>query len=251
MKALNLTNQKFGKLTALYRAEKRNDKYTRWVCQCECGNICEIRTDYLRNGHTTSCGCKKEKNFGKLNLNGKRFGKLVVIEDIPPESKKCKCDCGNITIVKTYNLTNGNTQSCGCLKSKGELKINRILCDNNIKFKTQFSFEDCRFPDTNRLAYFDYAIFENNTLKYLIEYDGAQHDYGWNYEKDSLNKIKAKDSYKDYYCYLHNIPLIRISWKDYDNLTFDFLQNKIEGIVKASAEAPDMEEVEELMEEQE
>ena len=32
MKALNLTNQKFGKLTALYRAEKRNDKYTRWVC---------------------------------------------------------------------------------------------------------------------------------------------------------------------------------------------------------------------------
>lgn len=68
---------------------------------------------------------------------------------------------------------NGNTQSCGCLKSKGELKINAILTKMGINFKTQYYFNDCRFNDTNRLAYFDYAIFDiNNKLLALIEYDG-------------------------------------------------------------------------------
>ena len=62
-KALDLTNQRFGKLIALERAPKRNDKNTRWKCQCDCGNITEVRTDYLRSGHTTSCGCEKQKHF--------------------------------------------------------------------------------------------------------------------------------------------------------------------------------------------
>jgi hypothetical protein len=31
-KALDLTNQKFGKLVAIQRAPKRNDRYTRWIC---------------------------------------------------------------------------------------------------------------------------------------------------------------------------------------------------------------------------
>ena len=62
-KALDLTNQKFGKLIALSKAPKRNDKYTRWLCQCDCGQQIEVRTDYLRNGHTTSCGCIKNNYF--------------------------------------------------------------------------------------------------------------------------------------------------------------------------------------------
>ena len=74
-----------------------------------------------------------------------------------------------------FNLTNGNTQSCGCLKSKGKLKINKILLELNIDFKTQYSFNDCRFIDTNRLAYFDYALFKEGRLLGLIEYDGSQH----------------------------------------------------------------------------
>jgi hypothetical protein len=57
---------------------------------------------------------------------------------------------------------NGNTQSCGCLKSKGELKITQLLINMKIPFKTQYSFKDCRFPKTNQMAHFDYAIFDNN-----------------------------------------------------------------------------------------
>ena len=89
MKALDLTQKRFGKLTAIQRAAKRNDKYTRWICQCDCGNITEVRTDYLTSGHTTSCGCEKAKCFYKHNLIGERFGKLVVISDFNTDSKLC------------------------------------------------------------------------------------------------------------------------------------------------------------------
>lgn len=31
-RALDLTNQRFGKLIVLKKAPKQNDKYTRWIC---------------------------------------------------------------------------------------------------------------------------------------------------------------------------------------------------------------------------
>lgn len=60
----------------------------------------------------------------RIDLTGKRFGKLTVIEYSHTERNgneiraywKCKCDCGNETTVKGKELKSGNTKSCGCLK---------------------------------------------------------------------------------------------------------------------------------------
>lgn len=53
----------------------------------------------------------------KANLLGQRFGKLLVVESAGTYKGKCmwkcKCDCGNETIVSTNNLRSGNTTSCG------------------------------------------------------------------------------------------------------------------------------------------
>ena len=55
-----------------------------------------------------------------IDLTGKRFGRLVVIERHPMNSKQnkprwvCICDCGNTTIVGGCELRSGNTSSCGC-----------------------------------------------------------------------------------------------------------------------------------------
>lgn len=73
----------------------------------------------------------------------------------------------------THSLQQGNVSSCGCLRSKGEEKIKKILEENNIKFKQQYKFNNCIFPDTKYPAIFDFYV-EN---KYLIEYDGEQHFY--------------------------------------------------------------------------
>lgn len=52
---LDLTGQRFGKLTVIERGENKG-KYTTWICKCDCGNIKRIRTDALRSGVTVSCG---------------------------------------------------------------------------------------------------------------------------------------------------------------------------------------------------
>ena len=55
----DLTNQKFGKLTVLYKTDKRKDGSVIWHCKCECGNECDVNGNYLRNGDVKSCGCLK------------------------------------------------------------------------------------------------------------------------------------------------------------------------------------------------
>lgn len=52
-KFIDISNLRFGKLTAV----KYNATY--WTCKCDCGNIVDVLSVNLRNGSTTSCGCRK------------------------------------------------------------------------------------------------------------------------------------------------------------------------------------------------
>lgn len=63
---INLTGQKFGKLTALEPTDKRVHGSVVWKCQCDCGNVCYTYTEMLRNGHTQSCGCTKSRGNAKI-----------------------------------------------------------------------------------------------------------------------------------------------------------------------------------------
>lgn len=55
-KKLDLTGQKYGKLTVLAPAENVGGR-TAWLCRCDCGREIVARTNRLRSGHTSSCGC--------------------------------------------------------------------------------------------------------------------------------------------------------------------------------------------------
>ena len=57
MKALDLTGQIFGRLTVVSRAENSKRGKARWDCRCECGGVTTTTGEYLRSGHTKSCGC--------------------------------------------------------------------------------------------------------------------------------------------------------------------------------------------------
>lgn len=57
----------------------------------------------------------------KLPLEGKRFGRLIVISFAGLTKRqastwKCQCDCGEITICTGQHLVRGGTKSCGCLR---------------------------------------------------------------------------------------------------------------------------------------
>ena len=230
-KSLDLTNQQFGRLTALYPIEEHSGSHIIWHCKCKCGNECNVRGTDLKNGNTKSCGCLIQENMiklgkqSKIDLIGQKFGKLIVLYELEQRNNNgeimwhCKCDCGNECDVRGTSLRNNHTQSCGCIKSQGEFKIAQILNENNILFKKEKSFNDCRFKDTNTLAKFDFYI--NN--KYIIEYDGIQHFEKTGFNHDNLEKRQEHDEFKNQYCKKHNIPLIRIPYTHYENICLEDL----------------------------
>ena len=55
-KRLDLTGQRFGKLTAVEPAANIGRR-TAWLCRCDCGKETVVKTVWLRSGHTKSCGC--------------------------------------------------------------------------------------------------------------------------------------------------------------------------------------------------
>lgn len=56
------------------------------------------------------------------DLSGFSFGRLVVLgrgQDISGRvSWRCQCSCGSIVEVRSYSLQNGDSKSCGCLRSE-------------------------------------------------------------------------------------------------------------------------------------
>lgn len=59
MARLDLTGQRFGRVTALARAAASGGSNTRWRCLCDCGRRFTAQRGNLRRGVTLSCGCMR------------------------------------------------------------------------------------------------------------------------------------------------------------------------------------------------
>lgn len=227
-----LVGKQFGKLTVIRPTEERINNSIVWECICDCGNIKNVPTHLLTNGHTRSCGCLVREVQGK-DLTNQRFGKLIVL--YPCDYKKshlilwhCKCDCGNECDIESYNLRAGLTKSCGCINTSiGELNIEQILLTNNIQYKKEYTFEDLKGKKGRPYRY-DFGLLLNNNLIRLIEFDGEQH-YGertglWgNSQDDPLEQRIQRDQVKNQYALDNNIPLVRIPYWERDNITLELL----------------------------
>lgn len=231
-KLIDLTGQRFGRLTVLEKDENRKSKTgSYWVCKCDCGNIKSVRSASLREGAIRSCGCYRKDFLSELkaeNLIGAKFGKLTVIGRSLERSSDnrikwiCECECGNQTTVTAHDLKSFHTLSCGCnRKSFGEQIITKILLDNNINFIPQYCFSDLK------RRFFDFAIFDKeNKLKQLIEFDGEQHFVESHYFKEALKERQKRDKEKNEYALKNNIPLIRIPYTEKKNITLEKILTK-------------------------
>jgi hypothetical protein len=55
---IDISGFRSGKLVAMSVTDKRTSTGCAiWLCKCDCGNSCEIRGEYIKRGHTKSCGC--------------------------------------------------------------------------------------------------------------------------------------------------------------------------------------------------
>lgn len=136
-KALDLTNQIFGKLTVIKKAPSRN-KHTYWLCQCDCGNFKEIQTTHLTNGSIKSCGCLANNNSTFSDLTEERECILCKEKFIPNNSLRKYCyNCSPIGLSsadrqrhskrilkhKLIQYKGGKCQKCGYDKCEGALQF--------------------------------------------------------------------------------------------------------------------------------
>jgi len=56
---IDRTAEVYGHLTVLRRTDNNKHGQTLWECLCDCGVLTVVTGQYLRSGHTRSCGCLK------------------------------------------------------------------------------------------------------------------------------------------------------------------------------------------------
>jgi hypothetical protein len=117
-KLKDMRGERFGRLVVI-ESVANNGKHAMWKCKCDCENEVLVTGTNLRKGFTKSCGCLTRL----INLKGKRFGRLTVIERAENDKRgqtrwKCKCDCGKEAIVIAANLIRGISKSYGCLSTE-------------------------------------------------------------------------------------------------------------------------------------
>ena len=126
---IDRTGQRFGKLTVV-EVDRIDNGRVFWTCICDCGNRTVVASGALNA--TQSCGCTKKEAGEKrrLDLTGKRVGRLVVIKYSRIIHNKvmweCLCDCGTTTYVHSVALSRGTTLSCGCLQRERSSEAVRL-----------------------------------------------------------------------------------------------------------------------------
>ncbi|MBC5995273.1 hypothetical protein EAI30_07620 [Romboutsia ilealis] len=185
----NNIGKRFGKLVVLERVDNSKDSRKVYRCQCDCGNITDIKGKYLYNGDTRSCVCHKkdfkeykEKNYKEaLKKIGEKHGMLTII-DVNMNNKRraydmvCKCECGTISR-KTYSqIIKGEIVSCGCYAREMSSKrlsesILSIIKNNHNKnwyFKKHENIVFCR--SGYEVIYANYLIANNIEFEYEPEH---------------------------------------------------------------------------------
>ena len=67
-RCIDITDQRFGRLTAKYRKENNKWGGTRWHCECDCGNTTIVLMSHLRSGAIRSCGCLRRDLLTKPKI---------------------------------------------------------------------------------------------------------------------------------------------------------------------------------------
>lgn len=121
MDIIDLKGRKFGLLTVkkyvgktgLYKCKKYGTEkgYHTWKCECECGNIVNVRSNKLRSGHSKSCGCKRKMNKPKWTLPEGEAAKNLLLQQYKQSAKKRDLDF-SIDRDKFTELTSSNCHYC-------------------------------------------------------------------------------------------------------------------------------------------
>jgi len=117
-----------------HKISKEGWKISTVEVKCECGNVRWIRKTELTNGRYLNC---KQGAHGKnvVDLRNKSFGEWKVISYDGDGKWKCQCSCGTLKSLKSAELTNSKSKSCGCKRFEYMAKTNTLPNNKSQKNK--------------------------------------------------------------------------------------------------------------------
>lgn len=125
-----------------------------------------------------------------------------------------------------------------CSGSYGELAMRKWFDENNIEYIPQYKYSNLR-GSKNKPLRFDFYI---PILNLLLEFDGEQHFRpvcfnGMSKEKamNNFNKVQRLDGLKNEYCKIYNIPILRVSYKDFKKIPEILSENILRHILAKAA----------------
>lgn len=240
---LDFVDKKLGyEYIAIFEYHRNEVKFK--LKHSKCGDELQIDLDHLIQNGVKCKNPKCSKTANKYNFKElvfQKYGSSFIVLDeyvhseTPVLIKHNEDYCGKVYERIPKHFLNGKGLCPYCKpKSKYESKISDILSKNDINFKREFKFIDCK--DRNSLR-FDFAIFDKyENLLCLIEYDGEQHyepvDFarkGQQWADKQFSNVKQKDAIKNQYCIDNNIPLFRIPYwekKNIKEIVSELINNK-------------------------
>jgi hypothetical protein len=93
--------------------------------------------------------------YNKIDLTGKRFGKLFVLAETKHRADEgsivwqCKCDCGNIIEISSKRLVNGLAISCGCYQKERQKYSMKKLHNRQFKENTNIDLISKKQANSN------------------------------------------------------------------------------------------------------
>lgn len=115
----------------------------------------------------------------KIDITGRRFGKLVAIKEMPSKNGKtywlCQCDCGNEKVVQTCHLRKGMTKSCGCERTKTGNKVRAFRKRIKIALVEAFGNE-CQICKIKEIPeFYEFHHINQDEKEFGISSSGSTH----------------------------------------------------------------------------
>ena len=182
--------------------------------KCQYKDIRESRLKYTKDEAEQIINSK----YGNVLLNPHEY------VNMSERNLRIKCGCCGKQIFTTtlYDYITGSDRCIFCSQSlsRNEFIIANYLDSNNIEYKSEKTFKDCR--DKTPLP-FDFYL---PTYNLCIEYDGEYHYRPIRIskeetEEDIQNRFELRqfhDQIKNEYCQSHGIELLRIPYWEQGNI---------------------------------
>lgn len=140
-----------------------------------------------------------------IDLTGKKFNRLTVLQRTGTSNDgqalwECLCDCGNKKTVRSYCLTKGNTQSCGCFHREQSKKNHTTHGMSKTKIYRIWGGILTRCSNKNNRAYKYYGARGIRVCKRWLKFENFYKDMGDPPKGLTLERINNEGDYKPSNC---------------------------------------------------